>query len=138
FVMFGSLLGCVGAAPRDSYESTDRTRQTVLGILRLQSEWLPNVRTGQRLDMQYHLAVLEDSHRPGRLAHRDGNRFGLATDCRRRPVAAAQPFTQGNPFGRNVQIDAPGHRDPVATDEDRALELREVLDRLADTSVAQV
>src|SRR5262249_6970001 len=127
-----------GPGPRCVFLSTDRAGQAVLGFLRLQPERLPNVRTGQRLDMQYHLAVLEDSHRPGRLADRHRDRLGLTTDRRRGPVAAAQSLTQGKPFGRNAQIDATGDGDPVAADQDRAFELREILDRLADAAVAEV
>ena len=77
-----------GAAGQNAASSVERIAIGAVGIGTFKAERLPDVRPGQRLDVQDHFAAQEQAHRAGRLADADGNGIGLLADGRRRHVPA--------------------------------------------------
>jgi hypothetical protein len=113
-------------------------RDHFFAVVAVDVEVLPDHRPTERLDVQHDLAVQEDAHAARRLTHRHGNRLRLLADGGGGPVTCAQTLAQRDPLRRAIDEHARGLGDAVAADDDRPLELGDVLDLLAHLLVANV
>src|SRR5262249_14399024 len=77
-------------------------------------------------------------HAAGRLADDNGNGPRLLRDGRGRPVPGAQTARKRDALCRRVDIHAGRLGDAVPPDDDRSLQLRNVLDLLSHAPVADV
>src|SRR6056297_4093870 len=81
-------------------------------------------------DLRHELAPIEDAHHRA-LRHDDRHRAGVTADRGGRHVTTAQAQRQLDPLRARGEVAAGSDGDPVARHDEGAVELRELLERLA-------
>ncbi len=87
---------------------------------------------------QDHVAILKDAHRAVGFTDRDCHGLGGTADRGGGPVPGAQPLRQGDVGGRRVQVLRRGLDRAIRRDQNRTVDLRDLLDRLANARRFQI